>query len=162
MKPSPERQDTLAETAAETSVIETQGAEDPAEAELGQSAFSPSNDILGRMPKEIRQTVEFFGAQMMGSVQRRNPLVDKLQPEHITKLIESADRESRYAFDDAQRNRWFGLVILIVGLAFMAFLVFHLSSGNPDLLEKVLALVAGLVGGFGGGYAYGVRKPAKQ
>jgi hypothetical protein len=44
----------------------------------------------------------------------------------------------------------------------MAFLVFYLSSGNPDLLEKVLALVAGFVGGFGGGYAYGLRRPAKQ
>jgi Fe2+ transport system protein B len=166
MKPSPERQDTSDETVAETSLIQTQGAdpetEDSVEAKPGQSAFSPPNDVLSRMPKEIRQTVEFFGAQMMGSVQRRNPLVDKLQPEHITKLIESADRESRYAFDDAQRNRWFGLAILIFGLAFMAFLVFYLSSGNPDLLEKVLALVAGFVGGFGGGYAYGLRRPAKQ
>jgi len=46
---------------------------------------------------------------------------------------------------------------LLIGVVLFVFLVVYFSESNPDLLEKLVALLVGLIGGFGGGFAFGSR-----
>ena len=95
---------------------------------------------------------QFFAAAQFSA--GRDPLVDKMTPEHVSSVIANKDRDSdrRHKEELAKivSQRWyFGGGIVFVLLICLLFLVY----GKTEHLDAVLAAIAGLAGGFGLGRA---------
>ena len=79
---------------------------------------------------------------------------ENVRPEHVPLLIESADKDAKYSFDDALRSRIVSVVYVVLAMIALAFLVWQLAGSNADLLRDLLTYLAVAAGGFGGGYGY--------
>ena len=84
-----------------------------------------------------------------------NPLLNKLEPQHITDIIALSSRTVDATTSDRKHSRlfnFFSLALLVIAsLALM--LVLALINENDLLLEIVKLGGVGL-GGFGGGYGF--------
>ena len=78
-------------------------------------------EVLDKAPPEIKEL--FLGmSHMVGPLP--NPLLKTIKPEHITKLIESNDSETKMVYDDAKEERSHKLIIFIITI----LLLWHSSS----------------------------------
>lgn len=115
-------------------------------------------EVLEKLPPEARAKVlEFFSAGMQITGQAQNPLVDKIEPQHITDMIGLASKTIDVPSSDRKHARLIGVItlglILSVSLAFL--LVLAIRDQNALLLDVIK--IGGLrVGAFGGGYGVGV------
>ncbi len=116
--------------------------------------------ILEKAPPEVRRSMEAFIA-MMSQGPIPNPviakLVEKFTPDHIAYLLETQDRDTEREYKALASGRRYQIACLLIGVGLFVFLVVYFSSSNPDLLEKLVALLVGLIGGFGGGFALASR-----
>lgn len=136
----------------------SQDKEEAVEGEIGEAV----RKLADKKPTVIS---EFMG-MMGGSL--ANPLHQKMDGEHISKLLDLAanhdEREydlhktsQKNAADDRKSNRryFFAGFALIVGL--FVFLLYQFSD-QPDILIPSLTGLGGLVSGFLGGWGIGRRK----
>lgn len=97
------------------------------------------------LPESKDKQREFLGVgiQIGGS-----SIKDKITSEHITKSIELKFEQLKHHNDEHKREKAnelikFGIVALLILVAFFLF------KDNSALLEKLIALFAGLLGGYG-------------
>ena len=84
-----------------------------------------------------------------------NPLLNKLEPQHITDIIAVASKTVDSTSSDRKHSRLFNFLALalLVAAALTILLVFAIIGENDLLLEIVKIGGVGL-GGFGGGYGF--------
>lgn len=87
-----------------------------------------------------------------------NELLAKLEPGHITTLIQDAGREKQRS-DERKMFALKGAIIGGIG-GFLLLCWLFLHYEKPELLKDILLLFTGLVGGFLGGL--GVGKAMKK
>lgn len=86
---------------------------------------------------------------------------DKITSEHIDKLIELDTKQAEIRSKDRHEIRlyvFFGVIISLI--AFITIIV--LLKDQPELLEKILYIVAGLILGAFGGYGFGRARARKD
>jgi len=112
----------------------------------------PDEHARVQSPKELmEQFFAGFTMQSFGPVP--NQLVEKLQPEHITKIIDNYDAHNQREYETAKGNRRALLLVLSGAAVFMLLIsVLFVLTNRDALLQTVLGLVVGLIGGFGAGY----------
>lgn len=117
--------------------------------EMDQEEFA---EVIERMPPELRETM---GVMMKISGPMPNPLMKKITTEHITKIIDSGDKESERDYQREKEERSYNLIIFIITvltiLALTGFLVF---MKEKDLLMNLIVALLGFAGGFGVGKYY--------
>lgn len=124
----------------------------------GDLQHSPDRDEPGRnedadTPQAV-QRFERLTSLMMRVSPAIDPLAEKLDPSHISAVIENAERESSRLHDrEIQRYRNQFLLSLAGIAAVLLLCLIFLAFGATDHLDAVLAAIAGLVGGFGVGRA---------
>lgn len=111
---------------------------------------SPPSDVASflddsSIPKDIRRSMATFMAKS-GPV--FPPYLDKVSPEHITSVIDSAENDSR------RSHQRIILLSILVALLFL-ITMFFLGNENPDLFEKVIIFLTCFGGGGGVGYGIG-------
>lgn len=99
--------------------------------------------------RELSQIVAHKGPQEP----RYHPLFDKLEPQHLTKLLEVV-REGLAARMRAQRERiWFRFIYMSIPFAIFIFLTLYLLPDHSDLYLEILKVLGasalGAVGGYG-------------
>ena len=117
-------------------------------------SFPP--EVLDRLPAAQReQVLEFFAANMQVSGPMPNPILNKLEPQHITDIIAVASKTVDSTSSDRKHSRLFNFLALalLVAAALIVLLVFAIIGENDLLLEIVKIGGVGL-GGFGGGYGF--------
>ena len=124
-------------------------ADEQSAAPSGQSAAPSGQEALERLPEPQKQVVEqFFGAAMsMG-----NPLLQKINPQHITDALSIAREEVSQGYGDRRDSRRtvaiVGVIFLIAFLGFAALLVYKEQN---DLLLELLKDLGLFLGGSGAG-----------
>jgi hypothetical protein len=122
------------------------------EAASVQPPSTPS-EILEKLPANDReQVLELFAASMQVSGPMANPLLNKLEPQHITDIIALSSRTIDATTTDRKSSRLFSLVLLVAA-ALVVLLVFAIIGEN-DLLLEIVKLGSVALGGFGGGYGF--------
>lgn len=96
--------------------------------------------------------LELFAASMQVSGPMANPLLNKLEPQHITDIIALSSRTIDATTTDRKSSRLFSLVLLVAA-ALVVLLVFAIIGEN-DLLLEIVKLGSVALGGFGGGYGF--------
>lgn len=109
-------------------------------------------EILDAIPEEDRSRVASIIKQTMisGVMKRSNPIADKVTSDHITQLISSSDVQDSRDRKERKSERNYNLLLLVIGIIFVAFLIIFLQS-NEDLLIKIVIAIISFIGGFGFG-----------
>jgi len=109
-------------------------------------------EFLEAFPQEERGKVASIVKETMisGVMRRSNPIADKITTEHITQLISKSDDHDKRDREERKSERNYNLWLVLIGLAFIAFLIIFLRE-NEDLLIKVVIGIISFIGGFGFG-----------
>lgn len=125
-----------------------------------EEATSPAppipSEVLDKLPAEQREQVrEFFAASMQVSGPMSNPLLNKLEPQHITDIIALSSKTVDATTSDRKNSRLFNFLgfALLVAAVLVVLLAFAIIGEDVLLLEIVKIGGVGL-GGFGGGYGF--------
>lgn len=117
--------------------------------EMDQEEFA---EVIERMPPELRETM---GVMMKISGPMPNPLMKKITTEHITKIIDSGDKESERDYQREKEERSYNLIIFIIVILTILLLTgFLVFMKEKDLLMNLIVALLGFAGGFGVGKYY--------
>lgn len=133
----------------------------PAESDDEKDVDIPEGvqEILDDLPADKRKVVKRTAIQMMGVMQRENPLLKKITEKHIDQFLEGSKIQMQEEYKEQHEKKIFLVIVLLIALVFIVALVVLLKD-NPDILEKVLYTLGGVItGAFGG---YGIGKNARD
>lgn len=113
----------------------------------GEIVDSPAlSTALEKLPPEIRREVLMFIQQTrMGP--SLNPLAEKITKEHISSMIENAEKGSVRA----HKSQWFNLAYIVLCLAFLVFIFIYLPTIDKALFEQIIKVLIVFAGGVGTG-----------
>jgi hypothetical protein len=130
-------------------VVPTPDTEPSENEKKAEQAFG---EIFEHVPEPVR---EIMFKQMAFSGPLPNPLIEKITPAHIDKILDQCQEDGIHDHQDRKSNRWFNLVYALIAAAFIIFLVVFLAKDNKDLLTSLIGFIVAGGGGFFGGYGYG-------
>lgn len=110
--------------------------------------------IIEKLPPELREIVEigFSGISMSRYSGPIPPqFFNKINENHISKILEIAEKDEERSFEDAKSSRryTFCYVLLFVGL--LVFLTVFLVYKDVELYKEVFKLIIVYLGGLGSG-----------
>lgn len=94
------------------------------------------------------------------------PFMDKINEDHISKVLDYSDKQDQRDFSDAASQRRYDfaklITICVVSLFIFVFLTVYLVDKDKELYKDILKIALGFVTGTLAGYGLGVRKKAKE
>ncbi|KPK74372.1 MAG: hypothetical protein AMJ79_14350 [Phycisphaerae bacterium SM23_30] len=136
----------------EPSIKKSQDAEEIVSKEKSKNQEIPP-EVLEKLPSHIRES---FQAMMVMSGQVPHPLISKLEPEHIHKIIDATEKDNQRDFQDKLSSRKSNLIWLLVICVFiLAVFALFIFSKNTDLVVPIGTALLGFAGGFGSGFGVG-------
>lgn len=119
-----------------------------------------SEDTLnGHIDPDIKQVLDNFPnneqksimAMMQYSGPKPNPLLDKIDSDHIHKLLDYTREEGKSAHRMRSSNRWFQLAYTLLAISAGALMIIYLLPLDKQLLVDILKVLVGFAGGLGSG-----------
>lgn len=113
--------------------------------------------IIEKLPPEEKKLItESFFQLTMGSFSSSpiSPIIKKLTPEHITKIIDSSDESDKRQYRFALWSRGYMTLYILIGIGLFIFLTIYLSKNQADLYKSIVEVLFAFLGGFGVGTAY--------
>jgi hypothetical protein len=138
------------------------GAQPAPRVESSNGHQSPEAEFLATMPPEIREKyAQFMSLEVMGQVSPSSSLINKMQPEHIGKLLDNLDKDGERELKKGNTILRFAVIFVLIGCGILVFLTLTLKD-QPDLLR--MAITAIISGGmsFAGGYGVGISRGKRQ
>ena len=114
--------------------------------------------VISKRNIGIKKVVEMGMSVQRFSGSLPNPILSKLDKEHITKILEQGEKEEENLYKDKQSTKKYNLIYFILILLLIVFLVIYLANENKDLLLEIIKYVVIVAGSFGGGYGYKAYK----
>jgi len=110
------------------------------------------DDILENIPGEDKGKIAAIIKHTMisGVMRSKNPLSDKITPEHISEIIKNSNEQDIRDREERKSERNYNLLLLIIALLFIAFLIIFLKK-NEQLLIKIIIGIVSFIGGYGFG-----------
>lgn len=110
-------------------------------------------EILNKMPTKIKETFA-----MMSSGRMFNPLAEKIETQHIDKILDMMKVENDNEFNFAKKSKNFELFYFLLFVGLFLFLTFYLAKDDVELFKQIVQIGVGFIGGLGGGYYLKSRK----
>ena len=107
------------------------------------------SEIMEKLPPNVQQQITslLISQQRYGSAP--NPLVSKITPEHIDKLIDSSEKDSVREHENRGHDRLAHAFYVVLFLGVFVFLVWFMIDKNKDLLTELIRYLLAFAGGFG-------------
>lgn len=117
-------------------------------------------EVLERLPAGARQRlIQSFTSATTIYGPPRNPLLDKLNADHISSLISAADKDRDRALEDRKHSRkWLAVLVALIFIPIALLLGYFAFLQQNTLVLEIIKLVAVGAGGFFGGYGYGFAR----
>ncbi|MBD2039290.1 hypothetical protein [Microcoleus sp. FACHB-672] len=124
------------------------------EQEVGSIEKFPEE--LENLPPELKRgiTALYSMQRFSGPISPLSPIRDKINEQHISKILEISEKDDERAFADTQSARIYGFLTFIVALGFLGFLTVFLVNKDVAVYQDVLKLLIIFGGGFGSGFGY--------
>lgn len=119
-----------------------------------EQAKAEQPEILDNLPPDIKKVVEMGFSMQRISGPMPNPIVSKLNENHIDRILDISEKEEENAYKDSQSNKAYNLVYFILAILLFVFLIIFLVKEDKELLVEILKIGIAIVGGFGGGFGY--------
>lgn len=124
---------------------------EPDKAEAVFEGIPFPQETFQKLPPELKQQILIsMSSHRVGSIP--NPLVDKITPEHIAKVLDNVDKEDERNFKDQTVTRRYQFIYFVISLGFLAFLIVYLSGIDKALMVEVLKLILTFLSGVGVGF----------
>ena len=117
----------------------------PTESEQQEATEQETPGTSLPAPQQFVEQFEQFFAGGIDPV--RNPVLEKVTEDHITKVIELTG-------EDSKADRRYRMAYVLIGIAAFFLLTFYMLSVDKELYKQVVQLLVAVGGGFGAGYGY--------
>ena len=123
----------------------------PGDSEEPEASGPVEPEILENLPPEIKRVMQIgFGMQRVGPIP--SPLASKVNEQHISRILEITEEDSKRDFTDVQRARWFSFGYVLLFCALFVFLTIYLAGENSALYGEIVKLAVAFLGGVGSGF----------
>lgn len=103
-----------------------------------------------------RARLEQFIAAFTPGLPPRDPLVEKLDGDHIQKLISLTESQSKRSHEESKlRINRATLIALVVVLAVCFLCWLFLYFNKPEFVTQIISHLVAIAGGFGAGFGFG-------
>jgi hypothetical protein len=109
-------------------------------------------DIFKQLPPEVQKVVEIGFSMQRFAGPLPPPFLTKINEEHISKILESADKGDERSFTDAQSSKKYILLYVLIFSALFVFATVFLVGKDVELYKEILKLLAVYLGGLGSGF----------
>jgi len=99
---------------------------------------------------------------MMGMMgMQMNPLLHKLTPQHIDKILDLASDDNKLNHSDKRHSRWIavgtvaGVLVFILTVIYICF-----TYNHPEMVRDVLSTIGFILGGIGIAQLLGKKQPS--
>ncbi len=114
------------------------------------------------LPPEIKKEIRTFLSMGRFSESSISPILDKINQQHITKILESVEKDSERAFIDVQEARKYNLVAICIFVALFVFLTVFLVNKDVAVYQDILKILIIFGGGFGSGLGFKIYLDRKN
>lgn len=83
-----------------------------------------------------------------------SPIQEKINEEHISRILDIVENDDERSFADAESARKYNLITIIVFLTFFGFLTIFLVNKDVAAYQEILKIIIIFGGGFGSGFGY--------
>jgi hypothetical protein len=127
---------------------------------------SKEREELDQRVPEIPEQMRSIFASFFGQRPVFPPFMEKINEEHITKVLDYSDKEDQRAFENERSDRRYDFarlaVFCIVFLVVFLFLTVYVADKDKELYKDIIKVGLGLIAGLVGGYGYGLRKGQRE
>lgn len=111
---------------------------------------------LENLPPDVKREMSLILSmqRFSGSISPLSPIREKINEQHISKILEIAEKDDERAFADTQSARIYGFLTFIVATGFLVFLTVFLVNKDVAVYQDVLKLLIIFGGGFGSGFGF--------
>lgn len=121
---------------------------------VDEGQASLEKEALRTLPPEAQKVVgQLLVSRSVGPVP--NPLLEKLNANHITEILELSRRRGDREFENGRAGRRYRMAYIVIWIVAFFVLTFYMLPIDRDLYKQVVQLLIAVGGGFGVGY--GVR-----
>jgi hypothetical protein len=121
--------------------------------EAAQSPASPiAPEVLQKLPAELQRLVVSLQSVTAPVF---NPVLQKINEEHITKVLDQAESDSERDFSDRRSARRYGLLYALLAAILFVFVTIYLAGQDKELYRDLLTKIIIFFGG--GGLGYGIK-----
>jgi hypothetical protein len=93
--------------------------------------------------------------QISGVFPRKNPLLDRITPEHITTIIQNANEEDKRDREERKNERRHNYLILVTAIiAVLLVSGLFIYAQQLEFLKYIIGAIFGFAGGFGVGKTF--------
>ena len=107
------------------------------------------DDFVEKMPPEMKRIIQSFSMRAISGV--HNPIYNKINEEHIAKIIQYSRDDEQDNYNLKRTNRYFTLGYTILAVAIFIFLIIFLMPRDMELLTEILKVLVLVGAGIGGG-----------
>lgn len=104
-------------------------------------------------PQQVIEQFEQFFAGGISPV--RNPVLEKVNEDHITTALELAGKNDERTFADSKADRRYRMAYILIGIIAFFVLTVYMMPADKELYKQIVQLLIAAGGGFRAGY--GVR-----
>ncbi|QLE56761.1 hypothetical protein [Nostoc sp. TCL26-01] len=117
---------------------------------------------LNNLPPEVKSEIRAFLSMGRFSASSSSPILDKINQQHITKILESVEKDSERAFLDARETRKYNLIAICIFVAVFVFLTVYLVNKDIAVYQDILKILIIFGGGFGSGLGFKIYLDRKN
>jgi len=110
--------------------------------------------VIEELPPDVKRVVETGLSIQRFTGTMPNPILSKITPEHIDKILGISEKEEENDFKSSKAKRGYNLIYVILFISLFIFLTIYLVGDNTDLYQEIIKIMVAVIGGFGGGYGY--------
>lgn len=133
-----------------------------AQSESEKKEHTAEAEILDSLPPEAKKVMEMAISMQSISGRMPNPILSKLNEEHINKILDQSEKEEDNSFKDSQSNKLYNLIYFVLTIILIVFFVVYLADRDKDLLLNLADKALYILAGFGGGYGFKAFKDSKK
>jgi hypothetical protein len=126
---------------------------DPKKAEdLESGDLEAISSELENLPPDVKRFMQATLSMQRISKPLVSPILEKVNENHISKILEIAEKEDERLFADTQSARKYTLINTILILVFFGFLTVFLVNKDIAVYQEILKIIIIFGGGLGSGF----------
>lgn len=123
------------------------------EKEKGDLEKTP--DRLEELDPGLKKVIEAsVSMQRISSSSLVSPVYEKINEQHISKILDISEKDDERAFADSQSARIYSLITLVIVLVFFGSLTVFLVNKDVAVYQEILKIIIIFGGGFGSGFGF--------
>jgi len=120
---------------------------------LKDETASAAEDVVNHLPPEIKKVMEIGFSMQRFSGPIPPAFADKINEEHITQILNLAQKDSDLAYKDSLHSKYLFAGLTVIFLVFFVIIAIYFVNHNKDqMLQDLIKMAVAFIGGIGGGF----------